>query len=147
MLNFGLSGGHKRRVACDEDFRAGMNRIYIVVGKHRIIILAFALMDTHLHFILYGDLDACKRFMHDYVKRTSQYIALRHGEHNKLDNLPINYQTIDTDTYLKTAICYVINNPPVGTTPGPAVPSISVLPACGHRRNGRMSLPGSDLHN
>lgn len=43
----------------DEDFRAGMNRIYIVVGKHRIIILAFALMDTHLHFILYGDLDAC----------------------------------------------------------------------------------------
>ena len=101
----------------DEDFRAGMNRIYVVVGKYHIIILAFALMDTHLHFILYGDLDECKRFMHDYVKRTSQYIALTHGEHSKLDNVPIDYQVIDTDTYLKTAICYVIKNPPVGGIP------------------------------
>ena len=101
----------------DEDFRAGMNRIYIVVNKYHVVILAFALMDTHLHFILYGDLDECKRFMHDYVKRTSQYIALTHGEHNKLDNLPVNYQVIDTDTYLKTAICYIMKNPPVGGIP------------------------------
>ncbi len=101
----------------DEDFRAGMNRIYIVVNKYHVVILAFALMDTHLHFILYGDLDECKRFMHDYVKRTSQYIALTHGEHKKLDKLPVNYQVIDTDTYLKTAICYVMKNPPVGGIP------------------------------
>jgi REP element-mobilizing transposase RayT len=98
----------------EEDFRAGMNRVYVVVKKYRVIILAFALMDTHLHFILHGALDECNRFMHDYVRRTSQQIALKYGARHKLDGVPIHHQTIDTDAYLKTAICYVIKNPPVG---------------------------------
>ena len=98
----------------EEDFRAGMNRVYVVVKKYRVIILAFALMDTHLHFILYGNLDECKHFMHDYVRRTSQQIAWKYGTRHKLDGVPIHHQTIDTDSYLKTAICYVIKNPPAG---------------------------------
>ena len=98
----------------EEDFRAGMNRVYVVVKKYRVTILAFALMDTHLHFILYGDLNECKRFMHDYVRRTSQQIARKYGARHKLDGVPFHHQTIDTDSYLKTGICYVIKNPPVG---------------------------------
>ncbi len=96
----------------DEDFIAGMNRIYVVIHNYDILILAFCLMDTHIHFILYGELDACNRFMHEYIRRTSMHISSRHGEYRKLADIPIHYQTIDNDWYLKNAICYTIKNPP-----------------------------------
>ena len=98
----------------EEDFRAGMNRIFIVVEGYDIVILAFSLMDTHVHFVLYGSFDACNRFMHDYIRRTSRHIALRHGDRNKLDGVPISWQRVDTEEYLKTVICYTVKNAPAG---------------------------------
>ena len=101
----------------DNDFVAGMNRVFVVVKGYRVIILAFSLMDTHLHFILYGEWEECNRFMHEYVRRTSSYISAVHGERHKMKNVPIHYQKIDTDRYLKTAICYTIKNAPVAAIP------------------------------
>lgn len=98
----------------DQDFRDGMNRIFIVSRDFRILILAFCLMDTHVHFILYGSYDECNAFIHKYIKQTSRYINTRHGHIRKLLNLPIHHQVIDNDFYLKVAICYVLKNPPVG---------------------------------
>ena len=103
------------------DFIDGMNRIYVTVRGYRVIILAFSLMDTHIHFVLYGDFEECNRFMHDYVKRTSRYIAIKHHDQNKLDGVPINFQIIDTDFYLKVVICYTIKNAPVGGIPYNAI--------------------------
>ena len=97
----------------DQDFIDGMNRVYAVWKRHRIVILAFCLMDTHLHFILYGDFDKCNSFMHEYTKITSRHISIKYNDKQKLCRLPINYQQIDNDYYLKTAIAYVIKNPPV----------------------------------
>ena len=39
----------------EKDFIDGMNRIFVVYTRHPIVILAFCLMDTHVHFILYGN--------------------------------------------------------------------------------------------
>ncbi len=101
----------------DDDFIAGMNRIYVTVRGYRLVILAFCLMDTHIHFVLYGEFDECNRFIHDYVRRTSRYIALRHGENNKLAKVPIRHQIVDDDYYLKIVICYTIKNAPAGGIP------------------------------
>ena len=98
----------------DEDFIAGMNRIFVVVKGYNVVILAFSLMDTHLHFILYGTFEECNRFMHEYVRLTSWYISREHHERNKLDGVPIRHQVVDTDYYLKIAICYTVKNAPVG---------------------------------
>lgn len=95
----------------DEDFLDGMNRIFVVLQSYQVLILAFVLMDTHFHFILYGDLVECTRFMRDYLKRTSQHIAEVHGENKKLLSVSLSHQVIDNDRYLKTAICYVLRNP------------------------------------
>lgn len=100
-----------------DDFVAGMNRIYTLARKYGIIILAFCLMDNHLHFILYGDFDACNRFMHEYVRQTSALIARKYGLSAELRRLPIHHQAITDDGYLKTAICYVIKNPVVAGLP------------------------------
>lgn len=100
-----------------QEFRDGMNRIYPLAKRYEIDILAFSLMDTHVHFILHGSFDHCNRFMHEYVKQTSWAISHRRGERHKLRYVPIHHQVIDTDQYLKTAICYVIKNAPVGGIP------------------------------
>ena len=101
----------------EADFVDGMNRIYVTLQAYQVIILAFSLMDTHVHFILYGQLDECNRFMHDYVRRTSWYISVKHGERHKLEPVPIRHQVIDNDFYLKVVICYTVKNAPVGGLP------------------------------
>lgn len=98
----------------EEDFKNGMNRIFVTKQDKEIAVLSFSLMDTHVHFVLYGEFDECNAFMFEYVKRTSFYISNKYGERHKLRNLSIHHQKIDTDFYLKTVICYTIKNPPVG---------------------------------
>lgn len=133
----------------DEDFAAAMNRIYVVSRSYRIVILAFALMDTHVHFVLYGELSHCRFFMHDYIKRTSMFIARKYSEKHKLDNVPINHQTVDSDLYLKTVICYVIKNPPVGGVPFMAWnypwSSGALYFCCGGKWNSPFWTDGSSL--
>lgn len=94
-----------------EDFRMAMNRIYMARQSTECHILAFCLMNNHVHFILYGELSDCKIFMHNYIRRTSMYLHNKYGKDKFLKGLPINYQIIDTQQYLKTAICYVLKNP------------------------------------
>ena len=45
------------------------------------------------------------------TSRTSLAISGRHGDCKKLLGVRVGFQKIDTDTYLKKAICYVIKNP------------------------------------
>ena len=101
----------------DVDFVQALNRIYLVVKKYHVIILAFCLMDNHVHFILYGDFDDCNRFMHEFIRQTAMAIARRHSINNCLQDLPIHHQCITDDAYLKTAICYVIKNPSAAGLP------------------------------
>ena len=49
----------------EDDFIAAMNRIYLLARKYDILILAFCLMDNHIHFILYGECDEANKFMHE----------------------------------------------------------------------------------
>lgn len=95
----------------EKDFSSGVNRIYVVLAKYDVVILAFVLMDTHVHFVLYGEFSECNRFIHEYLRRTSAAISHRHGDRHKLNRVPIGYQAIKDEDYLKTVICYVIKNP------------------------------------
>lgn len=103
--------------ADEQDFIDGMNRIFIVAALFDIVILAFCLMDNHVHFILYGKYDDCNRFMHEYIRRTSMRISTKHSDKRKLYEVPIFHQEIKDDSYLKKSICYVIKNPPKGGLP------------------------------
>lgn len=94
-----------------EDFRHGMNRIYTVSKKFRIRILAFALMDTHVHFIIYGTEQECLAFLHEYIRLTSMYMNGKYGSIKKFLELGVSCIEITDDLYLKTSICYVLRNP------------------------------------
>lgn len=94
-----------------DDYRDAMNRLFIMARRYGVVILAFVLMDTHVHFILYGPESECSRAVHDFVKRTSMSISARHGLRHQLFQLPVHRQSVDTLSYLRKAICYVLRNP------------------------------------
>lgn len=113
--HFFTDGNKVESVFYDEpDFIRGMNRIYSVLRDYDVTILAFCLMDTHVHFILHGEFDVCYKFMKEYLRRTSMDVSSRHSYHNIFGNSPLSHQIIDDDAYLKTSICYTIKNPPEG---------------------------------
>lgn len=121
----------------ESDFKDGMNRIALVSKLFKVIILAFAMMDNHIHFVLYGEEHECTRFVHEYLRRTSQHISIRHGKRNKLTDLPVSCQAIDTQTYLKTAVCYVLRNPTMAGIPvSPLDYQWSSGPLMFRKRNG-----------
>lgn len=95
----------------ENDFIDGMNRLYVVSRKFKIAILAFALMDTHIHLIIFGDSSECRSFVREYLRRTSMYLSRKHLRSNMLRRIPVTIQEIKDDFYLKKAICYVIKNP------------------------------------
>lgn len=101
----------------DSDFIDGMNRIYVVSRNYDIRILAFVLMDNHVHFVLHGAFESCNLFIHEYIRRTSMAISRKRSERHKLISVPIHYQEIDDDRYLKTAICYTVKNPVAANLP------------------------------
>lgn len=104
----------------ETDFREGMNRLYLVSRRYGVILLAFVLMDTHVHIVLWGSFADCNAFMHEFIRQTSWHLSTSHHETRKLRDVAINYQKIDTDAYLKTVICYVIKNPTTGGIPAMA---------------------------
>lgn len=116
--HFYTNGNNIGHMFCDEqDFKNGMNRIFVAINKFRVIILAFTLMDTHIHFILHGQFEECNRFIHHFINITSRAISKRFNESHKLADAQISHQTINNEQYLKTAICYVLRNAPVGGIP------------------------------
>ena len=112
--HFSTDGNAVDVIFYDEtDFIEGMNRIYLVVRMYDVVILAFVLMDNHIHFILHGTFEECNKFMHEYVRRLSWAISRRHGDRRKMEPVNISHQAVGDVGYLKTVICYTIKNPPV----------------------------------
>ena len=93
--HFSTDGNFSSVLFQDEtDFIDGMNRVCIVSMKHKVVILAFVLMDNHLHFILHGDLTECIIFMQDYIRRTSVAFHQRHGVSHIFKGVPVNHQAV-----------------------------------------------------
>lgn len=106
------------------EFIAGMNRIALCTAKLKesfpVIVVAFCLMDNHLHVILYGSREACLKWMALYHKLTMMW-QRSHRETAPIDE-PWEYdawQVYDEED-LKQKIAYVFRNPTVarmGFTP------------------------------
>lgn len=58
----------------------GMNVIPALVRKAGTVVLAFVLMDNHVHFCLNGHEENCRRFMKLYVFAVANYLTKRFGQ-------------------------------------------------------------------
>lgn len=81
---------HSVLFADTREFIAGMNRIGICLATlqetAKIIVIAFCLMDNHIHFILYGTREDCNRWMSLYHRLTMIW-QKKHRNSDSVDEL------------------------------------------------------------
>lgn len=97
----------------DKDFIAGVNRIaicHLIVG---VSVMAYVLMDTHVHFVLYGTRLQCKEFINMYKRLTGKWIRTRYGISDHLRLLPTEVMCIDNEEQLLNTLAYLDRNPVV----------------------------------
>ena len=87
----------------DTDYIYGMNSIPVCAAGNQVTILAFCLMSNHVHFIVHGEEDNCRKFITQYKKRLT---AL-----TNLSSTNVCIKHINDDDYLMKAIGYVLRNP------------------------------------
>jgi len=97
----------------DEDFIAGVNRIGICAIITGVDTVAYVLMDNHGHFIMYGTLLACKRFINTYKVLTGKHISRKYNIKDPLRDLPVEIIPIKNEEELMATIAYVDRNPVV----------------------------------
>lgn len=101
----------------NDSFKFGMDLTARLANEYNILIFAFVLMDTHVHFILYGEFLQCQIFMHKYIKIYSMHLTYKYRFKKSLAKCRVEYQIIGNDLYLKTVIAYVLRNPYVAGVP------------------------------
>lgn len=94
----------------DEDFIAGVNRIALCLLRVHVEVIAFILMDNHVHFILYGSMLQCKQFINHYKMLTGRWIADKYGIKEHLRLLPAEIIRIEDEDSLLNTLAYIDRN-------------------------------------
>lgn len=95
----------------DSDFISAVNRIGVCIALHKdVIALAYVLMDTHVHFVLYGTLPQCKNFINTYKKLTGRWNSSKYGPEALLNNIPTKIIKITTEDHLLRVLSYLDRN-------------------------------------
>ena len=95
------------------DFIAGVNRIGICCLRTSVKVIAYVLMDNHVHFVLYGTMPECKMFITLYKQLTGTWIHVKYGLNDYLRQLATNILLLDTEERLLNTIAYIDRNPVV----------------------------------
>ena len=95
----------------DDDFIAGINRIGLCYLKTGVIVMAYVLMDNHVHFVLYGTMLQCKQFINTYKRLTGIWILNKYGIRDYLRLLPTEIIRIESEESLLNTIAYLDRNP------------------------------------
>lgn len=95
----------------DQDFIAGINRIAICHLKTFVSVIAYVLMDNHVHFVLYGTMPQCKAFITLYKRLTGKWILVKYGIGDYLKHLPTDILHINSEERLLNTIAYLDRNP------------------------------------
>lgn len=95
----------------ESDFIAGVNRIGICHLRTDAKVVAYVLMDNHVHFVLRGTMPQCKEFITLYKQLTGTWIHVKYGLNDFLRQLPTNILLLDTEERLLNTIAYIDRNP------------------------------------
>lgn len=95
----------------ESDFIAGVNRIGICYLRTNAKVIAYVLMDNHVHFVLRGTMSQCKAFITLYKQLTGTWIYLKYGINKFLKQLPTNILLLETQERLLNTISYIDRNP------------------------------------
>ena len=90
-------------------FTAGMNIVAICFLKCDISILAFCLMDNHVHFILYGTAEECELFRDKFIHKYSIWYSKRYSG-KMLERMDFDIRLMEDEKYILNSIAYALRN-------------------------------------
>lgn len=93
------------------DFIEGMNSIALCSVGQKVAILAFCLMDNHVHFVLNGNEENVRRFITRFKKRMGEWVARKYQERNAFHGLGTLIRYIGSRNQLLRVISHVHRNP------------------------------------
>lgn len=94
---------------CDEDFCAAMNAMAIVLATDAVKLVAFILMNNHLHWIIAGKELDCREVFRKFTKRMRRYFAQK-GRPDVLNDFECEMVGITDVAQMRTEIAYVHRN-------------------------------------
>ena len=95
----------------DYDFIFGVNSLALLLTLFDVRLIAYCLMDNHLHLLLSDRLEACLGYYDRTVRRIAQYTAGEYGISGILSCEDVDIVTVTNDQQLKKEICYIHRNP------------------------------------
>lgn len=93
----------------NQAFISGMNIVGICSLKCDITILAFILMDNHVHFILHGSFKACTSFKEKFVHQYALWYSHRYSG-KKYETIEFDTKLMEDEKYILNSITYVLKN-------------------------------------
>lgn len=100
----------------EEELDIAMNFIAVATLWTGVSLLAFAIMNNHLHFVLEASLERCHAFYATFQKRLKAYY-IRHGRKTSLvTKAQSGWTIINNLSHLRNELAYVIRNPFVDRT-------------------------------
>lgn len=94
----------------EEDWKVALNFVGIIAKEVNIVILAYALMSNHFHFIIRSEEADALEFFHRLKKRLAHYLA-RKGRSGVLDPAEPKADPMMDLNQFRNEIAYVIRNP------------------------------------
>lgn len=96
---------------CDDEFKIAMNCMAFCILEHNIKLIAFVIMNNHVHFIIEGTENECLLFFNNYRKRLKHCFSYRHKS-SSLDGFECNEPIAVTSLQqLRNEIVYIHRNP------------------------------------
>ncbi len=95
------------------DYIAGINRIGICHLRTNAKVIAYVLMDNHIHLVLYGTMSQCKKFITLYKQLTGTWVYVKYKINYFLKQLPIKIVHLNTEDRVLNTIAYIDRNPMV----------------------------------
>ena len=94
------------------DFKIGMNAVPLIAASAGVIILAFILMSNHIHFVIMGTYDQVLKFITEYKRHYSHYLAYKYSVTKGLKRNTVDIKRVDMNgESLERTIAYVQMNP------------------------------------
>ena len=98
-------------ITSPKDFLAAMNIVALCAANTNVVVVAFALEDTHPHFLVFGTIEECSRFKMLFEDLYRRYAAETRMNGPKLELHCELYPIGDDESYLRNVGVYTIIQP------------------------------------
>ena len=109
-----LSSSHllkQRLFRTPDDFVFGVNTLAILLPNSGVILIAYCLMDNHIHLLLVGKYADCLAYYDKVIHRLSLMLKERYGLSGVLKQDDLDIEAVTDDRQFKNDICYLHRNP------------------------------------